>query len=59
MNADARPGIDVGADLGARMPTVTWIAVGVLAAGCLFLAGGALLIAGAIRGRRPSGATTA
>ena len=56
MNADARPGIDVGADLGARMPAVTWIAVGVLAAGGLFLAGGALLIAGAIRGRR---ATTA
>jgi hypothetical protein len=59
MNADARPGIDVGADLGARMPDVTWIAVGVLAAGGLFLAGGALLIAGAIRGRRASRATTA
>jgi hypothetical protein len=59
MNADAQPGIDVGADLGARMPAVTWIAVGVLAAGGLFLAGGALLIAGAIRGRRASRATTA
>jgi hypothetical protein len=59
MNADARPGIDVGADLGARMPAVTWIAVGVLAAGGLFLAGGALLIAGAIRGLRASRATTA
>jgi len=59
MNAGARPGIDVGADLGARMPAVTWIAVGVLAAGGLFLAGGALLIAGAIRGRRASRATTA
>ena len=58
MNADARPGIDVGADLGARLPAVTWIAVGVLAAGGLFLAGGALLIAGAIRGRRASHATT-
>jgi hypothetical protein len=59
MNADARPGIDVGADLGARMPAVLWIAVGVLAAGGLFLAGGALLIAGAIRGRRASRVTTA
>jgi len=59
MNADARPGIDVGADLGARMPAVLWIAVGVLAAGGLFLAGGALLIAGAIRGRRASRATAA
>lgn len=59
MNADARPGIDVGADLAARMPAVRWIAVGVLAAGGLFLAGGALLIAGAIRGRRESRARTA
>jgi len=59
MNADARPGISVGADLGARMPAVLWIAVGVLAAGGLFLAGGVLLIAGAIRGSRASRATTA
>jgi len=58
MNEHAQPGIDVVADLGARMPAVTWIAVGVLAAGGLFLAGGALLIAGAIRGRRASHATT-
>jgi hypothetical protein len=45
MNADGRPGIDVGADLGARLPAVPWIAVGMLAAGAVFLAGGALLIA--------------
>jgi hypothetical protein len=51
MNADGRPGIGVGADLGARMPAVLWIAVGSLAAGAIFLAGGALLIAGAIRSR--------
>lgn len=59
MNADARPGIDVSADLGARMPALTWIAVGVLAAGGLFVAGGALLIAGAIRGIRASRTTAA
>ena len=59
MNADARPGIDVGADLGARMPALLWIAVGVLAAGGLFLAGGALLTARAIRGSRAGRATTA
>jgi hypothetical protein len=47
MNADGRSGIDVGADLGARMPAVLWIAIGLLAAGVVFLAGGALLIAGA------------
>jgi hypothetical protein len=51
MNADGKPGIEVGADLGARLPAVPWIAVGVLAAGVAFLAGGALLAAGAIRGR--------
>jgi hypothetical protein len=52
MNADARPGIDVRADLGARMPAVVWIAIGLLVAGAVFLAGGGLLIAGAIRGGR-------
>ena len=55
MNADGRPGIDVGADLGARMPAVLWVAVGLAVAGGWFLAGGVLLIAGAIRGgRQPS-----
>ncbi|HET8650939.1 MAG TPA: type II CAAX endopeptidase family protein [Gaiellaceae bacterium] len=51
MNADGRPGIAVGADLGAKVPALLWIA-GVLAAGALFLAGGALLIAGAFRRNR-------
>lgn len=59
MNADGRPGINVGADLGARMPAVLWIAIGLLAAGAVFMAGGALLIAGAIRGRRADQASTA
>ena len=54
MNANARPGIGVRADLGARMPAVLWIAVGLLAVGAVFLTGGGLLIAGAIRGRRPA-----
>ena len=52
MNADGRPGIDMGADLGARIPAVLWVAFGLLAAGAVFMAGGALLITGAIRGRR-------
>ena len=51
MNADGRSGIDVRADLGARMPAVLWIAIGVLAAGAVFGVGAALLIAGAIRRR--------
>jgi hypothetical protein len=57
MNADARPGIAVRADLGARMPAVLWIAIGLLVAGAVLLAGGGLLVAGAIRGRRGSRAS--
>jgi hypothetical protein len=59
MNADGGPGIDVRADLGARIPALPWIAVGVLAAGAVFAVGGALLIAGAIRRRGTSRARTA
>ena len=59
LNADGRPGIDIGADLGARMPAVLWIALGLLIAGALFLAGGWFLIAGAIRARRASQASPA
>jgi hypothetical protein len=51
MNADGSPGLEVDADLGARLGAVLWIAVGVLAAGVLFLIGGALLVAAAIGGR--------
>jgi len=52
MNTNGKPGIGVRADLGARMPAVIWIAIGLLIAGAVFLAGGGMLIAGAIRGRR-------
>jgi hypothetical protein len=51
MNADGRAGLDVKADLGARLPAVLWVALGVLAAGAVFGTGAALLIVGAIRGR--------
>jgi hypothetical protein len=51
MNADGRPGIHVRADLGARYPDLLWIAIGLLAAGAVFGAGGALLIVGATRRR--------
>jgi hypothetical protein len=53
MRADSRPGIAVRADLGARVPALLWVAVGLLIAGAIFIAGGGLLIAGAIRGRGP------
>lgn len=52
MNADGRRGIDVRADLGARMAAVVWIAIGLLIGGAIFLVAGGLLTAGAIRGRR-------
>ena len=40
MNADGRAGIAVGADLGATMPALTWVGVGVLAAGEFSSSGG-------------------
>jgi len=51
MNADGRPGIAVGADLGAKVPALPWIALGFLSAGAIFMAGGALLVVGAFRRR--------
>ena len=51
MRADGRPGLDIGADLGARPPALPWIALGLLVAGAVFMAGGVLLIVGAIRRR--------
>ena len=59
MNASGRPGIHMAADLGATMPTLSWIAAGLLAAGAVFGAGAALLIAGAIRRSRASRPGTA
>jgi hypothetical protein len=59
MNASGRPGIHVQADLGATYPSLLPIAVGLLAAGAVFGAGAALLIAGAIRRRRASRDSTA
>jgi hypothetical protein len=49
MNTDAQPGIDVATDLGAALPTLSWIAGGLLAAGVVFLSAGALLVAGGVR----------
>jgi hypothetical protein len=53
MNADGRPGVDVTADLGARIPALLWISVGLLVAGAVLAAGGVLLIVGAVRRRQP------
>ena len=52
MNVDGRPGVDVRADLGATIPPLVWISVGLLVFGLVFLAGGLLLVVGAIRRAR-------
>jgi hypothetical protein len=52
MNADGRPGVGVGADLGATYPALLGIAVGLLVTGGVFLIGGAFLIVVAIRRSR-------
>ena len=52
MNVDGAPGVDVGTDVGAEMPTLMPIAVGSLAFGLLFLVGGVFLIVGAVRRSR-------
>lgn len=52
MNADARPGITVGTDLGAKVPALPWIALSFLVAGVVLLAGGALLLVSAFRRNR-------
>ena len=60
MNADGRPGIGpVVTDLGATVPAMVWIALGVLVAGAVFLAGGALLIVNASRRGSQAGPKTA
>ncbi|MGE5272916.1 MAG: hypothetical protein ACM3QU_03970 [Verrucomicrobiota bacterium] len=56
MRADGRPGVAAKADLGARISALPWVATGVTVAGLIFMAGGVLLIVGAVR-RRPSSAT--
>jgi hypothetical protein len=51
MNADGRPGVEIEADLAARLPALPWIALGLLVGGVVFMAGGGLLIVGAVRRR--------
>jgi len=52
MNANAQSGIVVRADLGAKVPALLWIAVGLLIAGGVFAGGSALLLRFAFRTRR-------
>jgi hypothetical protein len=52
MNVDGQPGVDVRADLGATLPPLVWISLGLVLLGLVFLTGGLLLIVGAIRRAR-------
>ena len=52
MNVDGQPGVDVRADLGATIPPLVWVSVGLVVLGLVLLAGGLLLIVGAIRRAR-------
>ena len=49
MNANGGPGVNVGADLGARIPALPWVVLGLIIAGAVFMTGGVLLIRGALR----------
>jgi hypothetical protein len=49
MNADGRPGIDVRADLGAKVSALLWVGIGLLIVGAVFATLGAFLIVGSIR----------
>jgi Domain of unknown function (DUF4389) len=49
MNADGSRGVDVRADLGAKVPALAWIATGLLVGGLVLLAGGAALLVVAVR----------
>jgi hypothetical protein len=53
MNTTASPGLDVSADIGATIPDLGWIALGLLAAGAVLLfIGGALVVVPVIRASR-------
>jgi len=53
MNADARPGLSVSADVGATAPNLGWIALGLLAGGgLLLLIAGSLIVVLVIRANR-------
>ncbi|HEY7101438.1 MAG TPA: hypothetical protein VH573_07345 [Mycobacteriales bacterium] len=49
MNADASRGLTVHGDVGATVPALTGIAIGLLAGGAVLVAGGTLLVVLAVR----------
>jgi hypothetical protein len=54
MNADGSPGVDVQAKLGARVPSLRWVGIGLLATGAVALLIGGVLLRLGTAGRRPA-----
>jgi hypothetical protein len=53
MNADASPGVDARLSLGAKVGFVFWIGLGLVIAGAILLASGAVMIFFSLRRRAP------
>ena len=52
MNVDGQPGVDVRADLGATLPPLVWISIGLVLFGLILMTGAVFLIVGAVRRAR-------
>jgi hypothetical protein len=54
MNADGSPGVDVQARFGARVPSLRWVSIGLLAGGLIAVLVSGLLLRLGTHGRRPA-----
>jgi hypothetical protein len=53
-DADGRQGVDVRADVGAKLPALEWVAAGLLATGLVLLATAVVLLVLAVRSPAPA-----